>query len=146
MSHALHRTEEFWDTATGSIQQVCAEVQVLQILQRKQGRTYLAGQIWSEGVSTSKSKLVDVASSVAASDASPPAAVLLVVATVSPPRAEDAVRVAGDAVLECQQGVPLVWYAARARSVTTGGWLELLLLLRGEEQAAAAEQHEHGSS
>ena len=118
------------------------------MIQSKQGRTYLAGQIWSEGVSTSKSKLVDVASSVAAPDASPPAAVLLVVATVSPPRAEDAARVAGDAVLECQQGVPLVWYAARARSVTTGGWLELLLLLllRGEEQAAAAEQHEHGSS
>ena len=46
MSHALHRTEEFWDTATGSIQQVCAEVQVLQILQRKQGRTYLADQSW----------------------------------------------------------------------------------------------------
>ena len=115
------------------------------MIQSKQRRTYLAGQIWWEGASTSKSKLVDVASSVAAPDASPLAAVLLVVATVSPPRAEDAATVAGDAVLECQQGVPLVWYAARARSVTTGSWLELLLL-RGEEQAAAAEQHEHGSS
>ena len=111
------------------------------MIQSKQRRTYLADQFCLEGAS--KTKLVDVASSVAAPDASPPAAVLLVVATVSPPRAEDAVRVAGDAVLECQQGVPLVWYAARARSVTTGGWLELL---RGEEQAAAAEQHEHGSS
>ena len=111
------------------------------MIQSKQTRTYLADLICLEVAScASKSKLVDVASSVAA-----PAAVLLVVATVSPPRAEDAARVAGDAVLECQQGVPLVWYAARARSVTTGGWLELLLL-RSEEQAAAAEQHEHGSS
>ena len=112
------------------------------MIQSKQRRTYLADQFCLEGAS--KTKLVDVASSVTAPDASPVATVLLVVATVSPPRAEDAARVAGDAVLECQQGVPLVWYAARARSVTTGGWL--LLLLRGEEQAAAAEQHEHGSS
>ena len=120
------------------------------MIQSKQTRTYLADLICLEVAScASKSKLVDVASSVAAPDASPPAAVLLVVATVSPPRAEDAATVAGDAVLECQQGVPLVWYAARARSVTTGGWLELLLLMcmRGKEQAAAApEQHEHGTS
>ena len=86
---------------------------------------------------------MDVTSPVAAPDASPSATVLLAVATISPPRGEEACKVAGDGVLECQQGVPLVWYAARARSVTTGGWLELL---RGEEQAAAAEQHEHGSS
>ena len=103
------------------------------MIQSKQRRTYLADQIMSEGPSTSKSKLVDVASSVAAPDASPPAAVLLVVATVSPPRAEDAARVAGDAVLECQQGVPLVWYGARTLSVTTGGWLGLLLCMRGEQ-------------
>jgi len=91
-------------------------------------------------------KLEDVACPVAAPDASPPAAVLL---AVSPPRVEEACRVTGDAVLECQQGIPLVRYAARARSVSTGGWLELLLLMcmRGKEQAAAApEQHEHGTS
>jgi len=123
------------------------------MLQSKQGTTYLANQgcgvTVDVVVGVAEPKLDDMAGTVAAPDASPPAAVLLVVATVSPPRAEDAARVAGDAVLECQQGVPLVWYAARARSVTTGGWLELLLLLlllRGEEHAAAAEQHEHGSS
>ena len=115
------------------------------MIQSKQRRTYLADQFCLEGAS--KTKLVDVASSVAAPDASPPAAVLLVVATVSPPRAEDACGVAGDTMLECQQGVPLVWYAARRTScVITSGWLGLLLCFqRGDEQEAAEERHELGS-
>jgi len=67
------------------------------------------------------------------------------VITVSLPRVEAACRVPGDTLLECQQGVPLVRYATRILSVTTGGWLGLMLCMRGEEQEAA-EQHEHGSS
>jgi len=48
-------------------------------------------------------------------DASPSATVLLAVAMIwLLPQVEDACRVAGDAVLEGQQGVPLVWYAGRA--------------------------------
>ena len=38
-----------------------------------------------------------------------------------------------DDELECQQGVPLVRYAARTLYVTTGGWLGLLLCMRGEQ-------------
>jgi hypothetical protein len=114
------------------------------MIQRKQRRTYLAHQSFSAGVA--KSKLVDVASPVAAPDASPPAAILLAVATISPPRAEEPCRVAGDVVLEGQQCVPLVREAAHARSVTTSWWLGLLLGMRGEEEAAGDdEQHENRS-
>ena len=113
------------------------------MFQRKQRRTYLANQSFSAGVA--KSKLVDVASPVAAPDASPPAAILLAVATISPPRAEEPCRVAGDAVLEGQQCIPLVREAAYALSVTTSRWLGLLLG-RGEEEAAGDdEQHENRS-
>ncbi|XP_066333233.1 uncharacterized protein [Miscanthus floridulus] len=59
--------------------------------------------------------------------------VLLAVITVSLPRVEAACRVPGDTLLECQQGVPLVRYAARTLSVTTGGWLGLLLCMCGEQ-------------
>jgi len=85
---------------------------------------------------------MDVTSPVAAPDASPSATVLLAVATISPPRGEEACRVAGDGVLECQQGVPLVGYAARRTScVITSGWLGLLLCFqRGDEQAGKQQQ------
>jgi len=75
------------------------------MFQSKQRRTYLANQSCSGAW---KSKLLDVASLVAAPDASPLAAILLAVATISPPRAEKPCRVASDAVLEGQQCVPLV--------------------------------------
>ena len=78
-----------------------------------------------------------MASLVAAPDPNPPAAVLLAVATVSPPRVEEACGIAGDAMLESQQGVPLVRQAARSRSVATSGgcWLgRLVLRVHGEEE------------
>ena len=63
---------------------------------------------------------MNVASLVAAPDPNPPAAVLI----------------AGDAMLESQQGVPLVRQAARTRSVATSGgcWLGLVLRVDGEEE------------
>jgi len=72
---------------------------------------------------------------VAASDPNPPAAVLVAVATVvSAPRVEEACWIPGDAMLESQQGVPLVRQAARTRSVATSGWMGLVLRLDGEEE------------
>ena len=71
---------------------------------------------------------------VAASDPNPPAAVLVTVATISPPRVEEACWIPVDAMLESQQGVPLVRQAARTRSVATSGWMGLVLRLDGEEE------------
>lgn len=51
----------------------------------------------------------DMAGQVAAPDASPPAAVLLMASSL--PRAEEGPGVAGDAFLERQQGVPLLRHA-----------------------------------
>jgi hypothetical protein len=58
----------------GPFKQVCAEVQVLQILQRKQGRTYLADQSWIT-VGVIEIKLDDVAVLVTG-DACPATAIL----------------------------------------------------------------------
>ena len=117
------------------------------MIQSKQRRTYLSLHSCFYFSGVSKLKLMDVASPVAAPDASPSATVLLAMATISPPRGEEACRVAGDGVLECQQAVPLVGYAARRTScVITSGWLGLLLCFqRGDEQEAAEQRHEHGS-
>ena len=115
------------------------------MFQSKQRRTYLTNQICFK-FGAAKSKLVDVASPVAAPDATPPAAVRL---TFLPPRVEESCLIAGDATLECQQCVPLVRQTARAPSgVTTSGWLGLLLLcMRREEEAAGDdEQNEHDYS
>jgi len=92
---------------------------VLQVLQSKQRGTYLTNKSCSTVndvvIGVTKSKLEDMACAVAARDASPSATVLLAVAMIwLLPQVEDACRVAGDAVLEGQQGVPLVWYAGCA--------------------------------
>jgi len=92
---------------------------VLQVLQSKQRGTYLTNKSCSTVndvvIGVTKSKLEDMACAVAAPDASPSATVLLAVAMIwLLPQVEDACRVAGDAVLEGQQGVPLVWYAGCA--------------------------------
>ena len=89
------------------------------MLQSKQRGTYLTNKSCSTVndvvIGVTKSKLEDMACAVAAPDASPSATVLLAVAMIwLLPQVEDACRVAGDAVLEGQQGVPLVWYAGCA--------------------------------
>jgi len=89
------------------------------VLQSKQRGTYLTNKSCSTVndvvIGVTKSKLEDMACAVAAPDASPSATVLLAVAMIwLLPQVEDACRVAGDAVLEGQQGVPLVWYAGCA--------------------------------
>ena len=89
------------------------------MLQSKQRGTYLTNKSRSTVndvvIGVTKSKLEDMACAVAAPDASPSATVLLAVAMIwLLPLVEDACRVAGDAVLEGQQGVPLVWYAGCA--------------------------------
>jgi hypothetical protein len=100
------------------------------MLKSEQRRTYLAKHICC-----GKSEPVNAASLVAAPNPDPPAAVLLAVAAVSPPRVEEAFRISGDAMLESQQGVPLVRQVARTRSVATSGcWLGLVLRVHGEEE------------
>jgi hypothetical protein len=76
----------------------------LEILERKQGRTYLADQ-----TRFTKVELGHMAGFVAAGDACPAAAVMAPFL----PRGEEAVGVVDDALLEGQQRVPLVRPAAR---------------------------------
>jgi hypothetical protein len=128
------------------------------MLQSKQGTTYLTNQgcgvTVDVVVGVAEPKLDDMAGTVAAPDASPPAAVLLVVAVATVwlllPRVEDACWVAGDALLEGQQGVPLTWYAGRATVVSSGVDGRLLCMGRRHEEEAAGggggeEQHQLGS-
>ena len=75
------------------------------MLERKQGRTYLAEQPAETDV-----KLGDMAGFVAAGDARPAAAVMAQFL----PRGEDAIGVV-DALLQGQQRVPLAWPAALLR-------------------------------
>jgi len=74
-------------------------------------------------------------------DASPSAAVVLLAVATSVPGVEDTCRVSGDAMLEGQQGIPLVGYAGWAANILMSCRLSLLLEERmrigdhGEEAA-----------
>jgi len=61
-------------------------------------------------------------------DASPSAAVVLLAVATSVPGVEDTCRVSGDAMLEGQQGIPLVGYAGWAANT----WMSCRLGLLGE--------------
>lgn len=83
----------------------------------------------------------------AALDASPPATVLLALATELP-GVEEACRVAGDALLEGQQSIPLVRYDAGWAVDTLMSWLISLLDRMGRglhghgEEAAGDDRDE----
>lgn len=88
---------------------------MLQMVQRLQRLAYLARQtefvdvviiIDVDVCIVAKVKLDDMASSVAALDASPPAA------AVAFPCTEEVVRIAGDPLLERKQACPFMWDAA----------------------------------
>ena len=122
------------------------------MLQSKQGTTYLANQgcgvTVDVVVGVAEPKLDDMAGTAAAPDASPPAAILLAVTVATIwlllPRVEDACWVAGDALLEGQQSVPLVWYAGRATVKSGVGWLQCMGYRRhAEEEAAGGGEEQH---
>ena len=82
-------------------------------------------------------------------DASPSATVLLLAVAISVvPGVEEACRVSGDALLEGQQGIPLVRYAGWAANILMSCRLSLLLEERmrigdhGEEAAGGGGQDE----
>jgi len=120
------------------------------MFQIKQRRTYLADQACEILllVVVAEKKLEDMAGPVAAPDASPPAAVLLVEAASSLPRCEDACRVLGDALLEGEQRIPLVPDAACPNIVGVGvtktWWLlGLMWLLRIGKAARRCRDEQH---
>ena len=141
MSQAVHRTQELREhTSVGPLKEICAKVEVLQITQRKQGRTYLPNQ--KEAVEI---KLDNMACLVVTGDAGPSAAIL-----VSPPRGEEVAAVVGDALLERQEGILLAWHAAcgiigtACGIIGTAGSLKLLRCgLRVEEEAEGCDDEEH---
>jgi len=119
------------------------------MLQRKQRRTYLPDQsITIVEVGVAKSKLDDMASPVAAPDACPVTAVVILL-PMEPslsPREKNACWVACDALLELQERFHLVRIAAHANtSVMSSCRLGLLLLqcLRDHEEVAAAGGSRH---
>ena len=99
------------------------------MLERKQGRTYLAEQIGATNV-----KLDHMAGFVAAGDAPPPATIFV----PSLPRGEDVVGVV-DGLLEGHQCVPLMLQAARASRM---GRLELPGMGGDREDGRGEEQGE----
>ena len=78
---------------------------MFQVLQGEQGMTYFAGQSFVDEV-----ELEDMAGQVAALDSSPPAAVRF----IRLPCCQEVPRVAGDALLERQEGFPLLVRAGDA--------------------------------
>lgn len=109
ISQVLEGAQQLWRMTTPWEMQprIPAEIKVLQMLQRKQRQTYLATQSSLKRIvipltSNSKSKTKDMASTVAAPDTPPSAAVV-----ASPPRGEPAQKVS-DASFERQQSVTLL--------------------------------------
>ena len=117
------------------------------MMQGEQGGTYLARQSRAVGMKpliisvhvVAKTEADDMAGPVAAPDASPAAAVFVTLV----PRGKAPSRVAGDASLESQQGVPLAGYAG-GTSVMSSWRKPQCLRLRGGHGGWEKEKQDDG--